>query len=79
MTPQDIQTLATSVANIINHPLQPQKEWLTPDDVQTEFTVSKTRQANLRSQKLIPYPKRGRYIRYKRSDINEWFESAKVV
>ncbi len=77
MTHTEIESIAAVVATKINNP--PQREWLTPDDVQNEYAVSKVRQANLRSQKMIPYHKRGRYIRYKRSDINEWFESAKVV
>ncbi len=55
------------------------KVWLTPKDVELEFDIATGTQANLRSQGLIPYHKRGNIVRYKRDDLDEWFETAKVV
>ncbi len=56
-----------------------QKEWLSPIDLELEFGIARGTQGNLRSQGLIPYHKRGNIVKYKRSDINEWFEDGKVV
>ena len=55
------------------------KDWLTPDDLQEEFGFSKSRQAKLRMNRTIPFSKIGSYIRYSRSEINQWLEDAKVV
>lgn len=55
------------------------KEWLTPRDLQEEFSFSISNQARLRMLKLIPFCKIGKYIRYKRSDIEIWFNNHKVV
>jgi len=67
-----------SIAEAVSKKLNTAKTWLTPDDLQNEYGVSKIRQGALRSKKMIPFSKRGRYIRYKREDIDQWFESAKV-
>lgn len=53
--------------------------WLTPIDLELEYKIARGTQGNLRSQGLLPYHKKGRMIRYKRSDIDAWFESGKVV
>lgn len=55
------------------------KEWLTPNDLREEFSFSISNQARLRMLKLIPFCKIGKYIRYKRSDIEIWFNNHKVV
>ena len=56
-----------------------QKEWLDPREARTEFgfstsTLSKWRMKNLN----LPFSKMGKYIRYKRSDIEKFLESNKV-
>ena len=56
-----------------------QKEWLTPDELQSEFSISKSTQAKMRMTNSIPYHKISKYVRYKRVDINQWFDTAKVV
>ena len=74
MTQSEVNSIAEAVFNQINTP----KLWLTPDDLQSEFGISKVRQGALRSQKMIPFSKRGRYIRYNRDLINKWFEESRV-
>ena len=56
-----------------------EKNWLTPVELEKEFCFSKSRQARLRMEHKIPYSKIGNYIRYNRTDINDWLEKAKVV
>lgn len=56
-----------------------QKEWLTPVELESEFHIATSTQAKLRISKTLPYHKIGKYVRYKRADINEWFDNAKVV
>ena len=72
MSTEQFQEIMDSVA-------QMQKEWLTPDELQTEFCISKSTQAKMRMSKTLPYHKIGKYVRYKRVDINQWLDSAKVV
>ncbi len=50
------------------------KDWLTPKDVETEFGIKTTSQANMRSEKRIPYSKMGNFIFYSRKKLYEWFE-----
>ena len=64
---------------IINNVAHMQKEWLTPDELQNEFCISTSTQAKMRMSKTLPYHKIGKYVRYKRADINQWLDSAKVV
>lgn len=75
MTTHDIANIADAVATKINTA----KRWLTPDDLESEYGIGKVRQASLRSQRMIPFSKRGRYVRYDRADIDQWFLDAKVV
>lgn len=55
-----------------------QKEWLTPNGLYNEYGFSKSTQAKYRMDRKIPFSKIGKYIRYKRSDIESWLESNKV-
>lgn len=55
------------------------KEWLTPSELESEFHISISTQAKMRMSGIIPYHKIGKYVRYKRTDINHWLDSAKVV
>lgn len=55
------------------------KEYLNPEELAVEYGMSTSTQSKLRSARKIPYHKVGSYVRYKRSDINEWLDSAKVV
>ena len=56
-----------------------EKRWLSPEDFFKEFSFSLSRQAYLRMKRLIPYSKIGRYIRYDRLEIDQWFSDHKVV
>ena len=56
-----------------------QKEWLTPSNLEEYYDISTSRQARLRIEQKIPYHKIGRYIRYKKADIDIWLDEAKVV
>ncbi len=55
------------------------KDWLTPEELQAEYGFSKSRQAKLRMDRLIPFSKIGSYVRYSREAINQWLEDAKVA
>ena len=72
MSKEQIKELIASVK-------QSQKEWLDSDDLFTEFAISKSTQAKMRMAKTLPYHKIGKFVKYKRSDINEMFDNAKVV
>jgi hypothetical protein len=53
--------------------------WLDPKELFRIYGFSVSRQAALRSMSMIPYYKRGRYIRYKKSDIDAWLDLGKMV
>ena len=56
-----------------------QKLWLTPKDLLYEFDIPLSSQAKMRMKKRIPYHKIGKYVRYKRTDIDKWFDLVKIV
>ena len=58
--------------------IAPQKLWLDTTDLEEEFGIGKVRQATLRSERRIPFSKIGRFIKYNRNEINQWFADAKV-
>ncbi len=76
MTNSELEMLSTKIAEKMHNN---NKIWMDPKDLQARDGISTARQANLRSQRKIPFHKRGRYIRYKTADIDQWFEDAKVV
>lgn len=56
-----------------------QKEWLNPREVNREYGLSVSNLAKWRMQKLnLVFSKVGKYIKYKRSDIEAFLESNKV-
>ena len=56
-----------------------QKEWLTPNDVHNQYSFSTSTLAKWRMYKInLVFHKMGKYIRYKRSDIEVFIESNKV-
>lgn len=57
----------------------PQKLWLTPKELHEEFIIPLSSQAKMRMQQRIPYHKIGNYVRYKRTDIDNWLEAGKIV
>ena len=55
------------------------KEWLSPQDVKDEFGFSTSTLAKWRMKNLnLKFYKMGKYIRYKRGDIDAFIESNKV-
>lgn len=56
-----------------------QKEWLNPDDLNHEYGISTSTQAKMRMAGTLPYHKISKFVRYKREDINQLFDDAKVV
>ena len=72
MSAEELQMLLDTVAIM-------QKEWLTPKELESEFSISTSTQSKMRMNGIIPYHKIGKYVRYKRADINQWFDEAKVV
>ena len=55
------------------------KEWLNPRDVKKEFGFSTSTLAKWRMNNLnLPFSKMGKYIKYKRSDIEAFIENNKV-
>lgn len=55
------------------------KEWLNPREVNKEFGFSTSTLAKWRMNNLnLIFSKVGKYIRYKRSDIEAFLESNKV-
>jgi len=58
----------------MNQTLIKQKDWLTPEDLEAEFGIKATTQANMRSEKRIPYSKIGNFIFYSRKKLYKWFE-----
>ncbi|MEA1880278.1 MAG: helix-turn-helix domain-containing protein [Campylobacterota bacterium] len=56
-----------------------QTEWITPNAVQKQYGFSTSTLAKWRmDNKNLPFSKMGKYIRYKRSDIEAFIESNKV-
>ncbi len=56
-----------------------QKLWLTPKELEEEFSIRQSTQAKMRMSRRIPYHKIGKYVRYKRTDINQWLDLGKIV
>jgi len=54
------------------------KEWLTPEELQEEYGISIHAQNRMRMERRIPYSKVGKFIRYKRSEIEKWLEDHKI-
>lgn len=59
-----------------------QNIWLTPDQLYNEYGISKSTQSKYRmssSKSGLPFHKLGgKFIRYKRAEINQWIESHKM-
>ena len=69
----------TNIQQLIQIIKSATKEWLDPRELADEFHISTSTQAKMRMAKTLPYHKIGKYVRYKRADINQWFDDAKVV
>jgi len=66
------QLMAAAIKDMVK------KEWLTPDELQEEYGISIHAQNRMRMERRIPYSKVGKFIRYKRSEIEKWLEDHKI-
>jgi hypothetical protein len=57
------------------------KVYLTTDDLENYFSIKKSRQAQLRMKKKIPYvrPAGGKVCLYERAAIEKWLEEWEVA
>lgn len=53
--------------------------WMTPEEVLSDFHISIRNQHRLRQEKLIPYSKVGRLVRYDRNELDKWLEQNCIV
>ena len=51
------------------------KLWLTPKELESEYSISVSTQAKWRMDRKIPFSKVGKFIRYNREDINQWLKN----
>jgi len=57
-----------------------QNRWLTPKQFAEEFEIAESTQGKMRSKREIPFSKiGGKFIRYDRILINQWFEDHLVT
>ena len=54
-------------------------KWLNPKQLEKKYGISISNQAKLRSKKLIPYHKIGRYIFYNIAKIDNWINEHEIV
>lgn len=55
------------------------KRWLSPYDFEKEYGIKQSTQAKMRMNKIIPFSKIGKFIRYDRYEIDKWLENHRVV
>lgn len=57
-----------------------QKEWINPKEVFSEYGFSISTLAKWRMDNLnLPYSKMGKYIKYKRSDIEAFLNASRIM
>lgn len=57
-----------------------EKRWLTPTELEVEYSISTSTQAKMRAKRQIPFSKIGsKYIRYDRKLVDKWLESHNIV
>jgi len=66
------QIMAAAIKDMVK------KEWLTPEELQEEYGISIHAQNRMRMERRIPYSKIGKFVRYKRSEIEKWLEDHKI-
>jgi len=66
------QIMAAAIKDMVK------KEWLTPEELKEEYGISIHAQNRMRMERRIPYSKVGKFIRYKRSEIEKWLEDHKI-
>ena len=66
------QIMAAAIKDMVK------KEWLTPEELKEEYGISIHAQNRMRMERRIPYSKIGKFVRYKRSEIEKWLEDHKI-
>ena len=56
----------------------PQNRFMTPKQLEEEYSFSEANQAQMRMKKRIPYIKIGGYVKYDREAIDKWLEQNAV-
>ncbi|WP_415406976.1 helix-turn-helix transcriptional regulator [Sulfurovum sp. CS9] len=56
----------------------PQNRFMTPKQLEAEYSFSEANQAQMRMKKRIPYIKIGGYVKYDRQAIDKWLEQNAV-
>ena len=51
-----------------------QNRFMTPKQLEEEYSFSEANQAQMRMKKRIPYIKIGGYVKYDRIEIDKWLE-----
>ena len=72
----------TNTNTVMSETINTQKRWLTPSDLEAEYSFSKSWQGKARmtsNPSSIPFSKiGGKYIRYDRYEIDKWLEDHQV-
>ena len=55
-----------------------QNRFMTPKQLEEEYSFSEANQAQMRMKKRIPYIKIGGYVKYDREAIDKWLEQNAV-
>jgi len=55
-----------------------QNRFMTPKQLESEYSFSEANQAQMRMKKRIPYIKIGGYVKYDREAIDKWLEQNAV-
>jgi len=72
-----MDTAQNTAVEAIKAPIQ--KEWINPNEVHKEYGFSVSTLAKWRmDNKYLPFSKIGKYIKYKRSDI-EYFLNSNII
>lgn len=55
------------------------KVWLTPNELEREYGFSKSTQSKYRMNKKIPFYRVGKFIKYEKSEIDNWISQHQIV
>ena len=55
------------------------KRWLSPNEFEIEFGITKSTQAKMRMNHKIPYSKVGNLVKYDRNKIDKWLEEHTIT
>ncbi len=69
-----------NIENLINEVSKlHKKRWLSPDELEKEYSLTKSTQAKMRMGSKLPYSKIGALVRYDREEIDKLWEKSKIV